>query len=427
MKRRLIGTFMLVGLSAFGGSVAFGQSQTARPVSGERDKGQTVRSIAGDKWVITAEAGGVNHVEGGVKIARLAGKSGLLMKGDSVDVGDRVSTDINGRAEILLNPGSYVRLAGDSEFEFKSTALEDLKIAVNKGSAIFEVFATDDFRVIVEAPNGKYDLIESGVYRIDVLGDGNSRLEVWKGKAMAGDTKLKGGRSVTSADDAVAMKFDRDEKDEFELWSRTRAKDLAKTNNQLKDREMRKALMRSFLGGRWNTYDSFGLWVYSAQFGRYCFLPFGYGWSSPYGFGFGADIWWYGLPSVIFRPPVNTAYYTGGTNSAGGSKPVSGAPAGPVQGTAPTGRPALGGRGGGRREAPPFMNAQGGRSTGGRGNRPIGAGEGGISPSSGFPSGAAIERSPAFTPAPRMSPRDDSQPSRGGGNPATSKGRSPID
>ena len=427
MKRRLIGTFVLVGLSAFGGSMAFGQSRTAQPVSGEKDKGQTVRSIAGDKWVITAEAGGVNHVEGGVSIARLAGKSGLLLKGDSVDVGDRVSTDVNGRAEILLNPGSYVRLTGNSEFEFKSTALEDLKILVNKGSAIFEVFATNDFRVIVEAPNGKYELIESGVYRVDVLGDGNSRLEVWKGKAMAGDTKLKGGRTLTSADDAVAAKFDRDDKDEFELWSRTRAKELAKSNNELKDREMRSALMRSFLGGRWNTYDSFGLWVYSAQYGRYCFLPFGYGWSSPYGFGFGADIWWYRLPSMIFRPPVYYTSYSGGNTSSGGNRPSGGTPTGPVQSGPVTRRPD--GREPGmkrQRQAPPFIEAQGGRSTGGRANSPAGGSGGVFSPSStGTSRGAATAGpSPVFAPPQSSSPSGTAQPSRGAGS---KRGQSPID
>lgn len=425
MKRRLIGSIVLVGLSAFGGSAAFGQSQTVQPASGGKDK--TVRSIAGDKWVITAEAGGVNHVEGGVSIARLAGKSGLLLKGDSVDVGDRVSTDANGRAEILLNPGSYVRLAGNSEFEFKSTALEDLKITVNKGSAIFEVFATDDFRVTVEAPNGKYDLIESGVYRVDVLGDGNSRLEVWKGKAMAGDTKLKGGRTVTSTDDAVAVKFDRDDKDEFELWSRTRAKDLAKSNNELKNRDMRSALMRSFLGGRWNTYDSFGLWVYSAQYGRYCFLPFGYGWSSPYGFGFGADIWWYRLPSVVFRPPVQYgAYNSGGTPTAG--RPSGGTTTRPVQGTPPSRR--ADGREPGlkrQRQAPPFIEAQGGRSTGGRANRPIGGSEGVFSPSTRPSSvGSPAGRSPVFSPPQRSAPLDTPSPSRGSA-PAPTRGKAPID
>lgn len=406
MKRRLLSLFGVIGLAALGASMASAQDKT-------------VRSIAGDKWVITAEAGGVNYVEGGVSVVRLAGKSGRLLKGDSVDVGDRIMTDADGRAEILLNPGSFARLAGDSEFEFKTTALEELRLQVNKGSAIFEVFATNDFQVMVEAPRGKYNLIESGVYRVDVLPDGTSKLEVWKGKAKIDDLTVKGGRTVTAGgEDVAAVKFDRDERDDFELWSRSRAKELAKSNSVLKNRDMRTALMRSFLGGRWNTYDSFGLWVYNAQFGRYCFLPFGFGWSSPYGYGYGADIWWYRLPSTIFMPPVRT-----GTTTTGGTPPVSGTP--PTN-QAPTRRNTSDERRR-MRERPPFAEVQGGRSTG---TRTFGgdASSGSRSSRGVFTPGSQsspMESRPASSPSPRMDPVDVPAPSRGSG-PIYTKGR-PID
>lgn len=408
MKNRLVASFVLFGLS-LGTSAVIGQTQTGGNVP-KGDESKTVRSIAGDKWVITAEAGGVNHVEGGVSVIRTAGKSGLLLKGDTIRVGDQVTTDSDGRAEILLNPGSYARVAGNSEFEFKTTELEDLQLKLTRGSAIFEVFATNDFRVNVSTPKGSYDLIDSGVYRVDVMADGNSRLEVWKGKALAGDEKIKGGRSLVSGEE-VAVKFDRDDKDEFELWSRSRAKDLAKSNSDLKNREMRTALMSSFLGGRWNAYDSFGLWVYNARFGRYCFLPFGWGWSSPYGYGFGADIWWYRLPSVIFiARPISTPIgpRTGGTGRQlpPDRQPIESTP-------------------GKRRERPPFADAQGGRSTGG-GKFGGGAVErgGGFTPAMRSAGGAAPVGRPVYT-SPRMSPPDLGG-STGGGSVPMRKGK-PID
>jgi hypothetical protein len=406
MKRRLVGSFSLICLLIVAAGIVAGQDKT-------------VRSIAGDKWLITAEAGGVNHVEGEVNIARLTGKSGRLMKGDSVDVGDRVSTGTNGRAEILLNPGSYLRIAGDSEFEFKTTALEDLRLKLNKGNAIFEVFATNDFRVAVEAPKAKMDLIESGIYRIDVLSDGTSRLEVWKGKAEVDGTKVKSGRFATSGEGAVAAaKFDRDEKDEFELWSRGRAKDLAKSNSDLRDRDMRTALMSSFLGGGWNAYDSFGLWVYNRRQGRYCFLPFGWGWSSPYGFGFGADIWYYRLPQVVFNPPP----YSGGAPGGGGD---------PVNGDVRPGRrpppdmDAMEGREKVRR--PAFADVQGGPMTGSKIGGDMGGGAdrtgGGLPPSPQMERG--VDRSPVFVPSPKTSPLDTPGPNRDS-SPAPVRGKDPI-
>src|SRR5688572_14264050 len=81
----------------------------------------TLSAAAGDRYVISAKAGGVNFVEGTVNVARKSGRTGQLLKGDSLEIGDRVLTATDGKVEILLNPGSFLRLGGDSEFEFKTT------------------------------------------------------------------------------------------------------------------------------------------------------------------------------------------------------------------------------------------------------------------------------------------------------------------
>lgn len=345
MKRRLIG---IVGLAVL----------TLASFSAVSAQDRDLRSVAGDKWVITAKAGGANFIEGTVNVTRVGGRTGRLLKGDSIDVGDRVSTDADGRAEILLNPGSYLRVAENSSFEFKTTELEDLHVIALSGSVMLEVFATNDFQVSVSTPKQSFDLVETGVYRIDVAADGTGRIEVWKGKAEVGDAVLKGGKSVSGLDGQIA-KFDRDDRDAFETWSRDRAKELAKATNNLRDRTLRTSLMRSFLGGGWNVHNSFGLWVYDARFSRYCFLPFGYGWSSPYGFGFGTDIWWYRLPQAVYYPPMN--------GPGAGNPPTGGTP--PAGGTPPRRGPVVGSRKqdpeGAERKEPPFVRMQGnGRGTG---------------------------------------------------------------
>lgn len=276
----------------------------AAAVSAQND---AIAAAAGDKYVISAKAGGVNFVSGAVGIVRTEGKSGVLLKGDKLEIGDRVSTGVDGKAEILLNPGSYLRLGPSSAFEFKTTSLDDLQIRLDSGSAMFEVFATEDFVVTVNTPKTKVTLIDSGIYRVDVDSDGGGKVAVWKGKAQLGDDAeaiVKSGRegSVTSGQVVVA-KFDRDDKDELELWSKDRAKDLAKISGKLQRDTMRTALMQSFLGRQWNMYSSFGLWVYDPFRRSHCFLPFGWGWGSPYGYGFGSSIWYYNLPPAVFNPP----------------------------------------------------------------------------------------------------------------------------
>src|SRR5690242_6239037 len=85
-----------------------------------------VAAAAGDKYVISAKAGGVNFVSGDVGLVRQSGSSGRLLKGDRMEIGDRVSTGTEGKAEVLLNPGSYLRLGPLSAAEFISTDLDDL-------------------------------------------------------------------------------------------------------------------------------------------------------------------------------------------------------------------------------------------------------------------------------------------------------------
>lgn len=330
----------------------------AAAISAQND---AISAAAGDKYVISAKAGGVNFVSGAVGVVREEGKSGIVLKGDKLEIGDRVSTGADGKAEILLNPGSYMRLGPMSAFEFTTTSLDDLQIRLDSGSAIFEVFATEDFLVTVNTPKTKLLLIESGVYRIDVEAGGIGRVAVWKGKAQIGDDVaaiVKSGREgVMSGSQAAITKFDRDDKDELEIWSKERAKELAKITGRLQRDNMRTALMRSFLGRGWNMYSSFGLWVYDPFRRSHCFLPFGWGWGSPYGYGFGNSIWYYNLPGVVFTPP---AYGNGqvkpGRNGIGPGNPVNGS-GGPVS------KP---GREGFDPVRPPFAQVQGSSGATGR-------------------------------------------------------------
>lgn len=297
-------------------AMAIGFLSSTFAIAQNEDNNRIV-SAAGDMYVISAKAGGVNFVEGQAGIVRKKGKSGQLLKGDSVEVGDRVSTGTNGKAEILLNPGSFLRLGGDSAFQFSSTDLEKLNIKFDRGSAIFEVFADQEYRVMVDTPKANFYLIESGVFRVDISADGTETIEVWRGKAQIGDaagTIVKGGKSATILNGKLSVaKFDRDEKDSLDLWSKERGKALAKINDKLQKSLLRNSLQSSFMNRRWGFGDSFGLWVYNPAFGSFCFVPFGYGWRSPYGYGYGYNAWnyyrdWWNYP--IYPPVVNPPVVT---------------------------------------------------------------------------------------------------------------------
>jgi hypothetical protein len=297
MKKNLLHIFSVSLIAVlFSATTAFAQQQEDRRMV----------SAASSLYVISAKAGAVNFVEGKVTVARQNGKSGYLLKGDELEIGDRVSTGAGGKAEILLNPGSFVRLAENSVFEFATTSSEDLQLKLGSGSAMFEVITDDEFTFAVNTPKANFYIVKSGVYRVDVLGDGAGKIEVWKGRANAGRTEIKSGKQATvnGNQTATLAKFDRDEKDALEVWSKSRAKELAKINARLQNNLVRTSLMSSYWETRWNMYNSYGLWIFSRYDNSYCFLPFGYGWSSPYGFFYPRDIWYYNLPPVIYNPPV---------------------------------------------------------------------------------------------------------------------------
>ncbi len=308
MKKNLISVLTFGMLAVLFSSFVFAQNNN-----------KTVSSTS-DLYVISAKAGGVNYVEGKVVVAGKNNRSGYLLKGDTVEVGDKVSTGADGKAEILLNPGSYIRLAENSSFEFLTTSLNNLRLKLNGGSAMFEVIADDEFKIAVKTPKADFSIITSGVYRVSVLNDGSGKIAVWKGKAQIGDfnyTEIKAGREAVVKGSQVAIeKFDRDEKDALENWSKTRAKDLAKVNSRLQRQDIRNTLISGFGASRWNMYNSFGLWVFDRSFGSYCFLPFGYSWNSPYGYSYGRDLWYFRLPRVIYTQPPPS----GGTTVAGKSK-----------------------------------------------------------------------------------------------------------
>ena len=260
-----------------------------------------------DKYLISAKAGKVNYVEGATAVSRSGGTTGMLLKGDQLEVDEQVSTGALGKAEILLNPGSYVRLGENAEFSFKSTSLDDLRLKVARGSAIFEVFATNQFKVSIYTPKSRVTIINTGVYRLDVEPSGNALLSVIEGQAVVGEkivAIVKEGQTGTVNGGAVVIgKFDKDRRDALATWSRDRSKDLAKVAKSLKNNNARTSLISAFQAGVWGQRRSFGVWVFDPISGLYCFLPYYSGWNSPYGYGYGWNIYGYQLPPNV--APIN--------------------------------------------------------------------------------------------------------------------------
>lgn len=267
-----------------------------------------------EKYIISAEAGGVNMVSGDVLVVR-KGETDQeeLTSTDDLRSGDRVITGQDGRVEVLLNPGSYLRVAEDSEFELADASLDRLLIRLTKGSAIVEASGGDgvELSINIKTPQTEALITRGGVYRFNVNSNHTTEIIVHKGRVQYGaglTERLRGGRkALIGGGLAQLASTSKKDHDEFDLWSKQRAELLARANHRLQQRQ--RVLTAAFNTFDWNTpHTRLGVWVYSPDVRGYCYLPDGTRvWTSPYGFRYGTGTGYY-----------NSCYSCPGTRPGGG-------------------------------------------------------------------------------------------------------------
>src|SRR5215207_7856536 len=251
-----------------------------------------------EKFVISAKAGGINAITGQADV-HPRGESDWqqLSITDDLDAGDRVRTAMDGRVEILLNPGSYLRVGGDSEVELSNNSLENLEVRLLRGTAIVEATGADglELNINISTPHTKLAIVRHGLYRLNVVPGDATELIVRKGRVILSDshTKVKGGNKVifnaTNVSVAKLTKEEKKNKEEVELWSKERAETLAKASRRISER-----MLNSAFASYRNPFNSraFGLWFFNAHLGCYTFLPYFYGWGSPYGSSYSTAIYY---------------------------------------------------------------------------------------------------------------------------------------
>lgn len=293
-----------------------------------------------DKFVISAKAGGINAITGQADV-HAKGESDWqqLSITDDLEAGDRVRTANDGRVEILLNPGSYLRVGGDSEVELSNNTLDNLELRLLRGTAIVEATGADglELNINISTPHTKLAIVRQGLYRLNVVPNDATELIVRKGRVILSDshTKVKGGNKVVfSATNVTVAKLTNEEKkvqEPVDNWSKERAETLAKANQKINDRMLTSAFS-SFRD--WDPFSrSSGLWFYNRDARCYTFLPFYYGWGSPYGNSYSTSVYspYFGTYSTGGRqnwPQSGNgngstgstgSYGNGGTTSSGGS------------------------------------------------------------------------------------------------------------
>lgn len=263
----------------------------------------------------------INHVEGSV-----------LLDGQPVDLkfgqfpqvqNDSTLATQDGRAEVLLTPGVFLRLDENSSFKMLSNHLSDTALEISSGSAILEVDEMlKDNAITLHFKNGTISLAKRGLYRFDTE---LSRMRVYDGQAdvlVDGKTTTeRKGRQVVFGETLVASNFDTSDTDPFYRWASRRAEYISAANissARTTGASSGSGLLSSNYGGPCASYSGlypsygslysscgYGNWAWNPYFGMFTYVPgFGYGYS-PFGFNFFSPY------TVAYLP----YFYGGGTST----------------------------------------------------------------------------------------------------------------
>ncbi len=243
-------------------------------------------AIAGSMTVLAAippAPGVVNFIEGqatlnGQQIGTASVGSVQLQSGQTLQTED-------GRAEVLLSPGVFLRLGHNSEVRMQSPSLLDTRVQLVRGNALVE--AADlkkESSIRVLTSGAQATLLKKGLYRFNA---DNESLAVYDGKAQVESNdktaEVKGGREVNLQGAPVVRKFDKkatEQQDPLYAWSELRSQYLSDASA---------VSARTYVNGGW--YGSGFYWnpwyrTYAWLPGdAYFYSPFGPAYYSPWAFG----------------------------------------------------------------------------------------------------------------------------------------------
>jgi hypothetical protein len=240
--------------------------------------------------VISAKAGLVNLAEGDV---RVNGKAVELSKNRflEMDKGSKLETG-DGRSEVLLTPGNFLRVDENSSFTLIDPNLEDVQLELHSGRALLEYGEFSDINQIsVQFLGQKISFGQSGIFYLDA---DEKVFKVVVGEATVKVngvlTKLKEGRMVTfnsanpTGANATIAKFDKEESTPFLRWSYVRAASNMRAN-QTASLQARRSGALSEGGWRGAGFIGRGFWFFDPTSGMMAYVPLGR-FVNPYGMAF---------------------------------------------------------------------------------------------------------------------------------------------
>jgi hypothetical protein len=276
-----------------------------------------------------ATPGTVNYVEGQVRLGPQALNSSSIGSA-KLDPNQFIST-ANGKAEVLLTPGVFLRLGNNSSLQMISPDLANTQVALDKGEATVEVTQILKANNIqVNQGGAATQLLKRGFYDFDA---NNNAVRVIEGEAILSNgsrrVKVKAGHEASVGNNTVskARSFDKDTYETSDLyrWGSLRSAYLAEANADAAPLYVSGGFGWYGADWYWNPYfDAYtfipGDGIFYSPFGWGFYSPFYAGWA-PFGFGYGYGLYgnrYYHHFGNDYRSWDTRGYYAGGAQSGRG-------------------------------------------------------------------------------------------------------------
>ena len=187
----------------------------------------------------------VNAVKGAAIYQREKGKF-ILEPGLRMKEGDFVYTD-EGYAELLLQPGNFLRVGSNSECQIFSDEHDKMRLNLNRGAISIEILQRGGFQsffytndqanelIRVVTPNAEVFITRPGIYRINASKGDRTELISRDGEALINGQRVKEKRRGVATNGNVAIdEIESRSEDGFDSWARERADKIIKANKSLK-------------------------------------------------------------------------------------------------------------------------------------------------------------------------------------------------
>jgi hypothetical protein len=239
------------------------------------------------QFIVSAKAGLVNYVDGQANVHLH----------EQIPAGKLIETSPKSHVEVLLNPGSFLRIGEDSAVVFDSVELTKIFVRIISGEAIVEAADIDKHTPIRVTTGGlTVSLLSSGIYRFS-----GATAVVLDGKLRTADSSktVKKGEQITKNRDQyeeTKVPLSAASYDDLEAWSRQRSFDVARANALAYNGQT---------GAVFYPFSSMNgaAWMYSSLLGGFTFIPRNY-YRSYWGYGF--------LPVFAYAPTVYGGWPGGG-------------------------------------------------------------------------------------------------------------------